>query len=95
VNHHCGVCIRKNGKQGTTWLTLVILATWEVEIDRTEVPDHLWKKNVRETSSQQKKGSMVACSCHPSNREKLEIEESWYRPSWGKQHPISKITRIK
>jgi hypothetical protein len=47
------------------WLTLVILAIQEAEIQRLVVPGQL-RERVSKTPSQQKKLGVTACACHLS-----------------------------
>jgi hypothetical protein len=58
--------MKKQKKSPVWWLTPVILATWEAEIQRIMVPGQPGlKKSLLDAISMEKKVGMVVCTCHP------------------------------
>jgi hypothetical protein len=71
------------------WLTPVILVTWESEIRRITVLGQPSQKEFCETSSQQKKGRVWWCICHPSYSRQSKIGGSQARLDWANSEILS------
>jgi hypothetical protein len=78
-----------NKKPGHLWLMPIILATWEAEMERTEVPGKPGQKQFARLHLSRKQLGVVGCTYHPSGGEKLKIGESRSRPAGAKSEILS------